>query len=403
LVALLTIVIVLGVAVSAATVAATARKLLWVCRPEEPAHAPVSVILPLSGSARGLGRLVRSLAGQTLRPRRLIITVESTADPAFSGAMRVRAREHTLKDGISVEVVVAGTATSGGQKGHNEQAALKRIDHGDEIIAFADAEIRPHRTWLSGLVAPILYEDFDVVSAHRWRQVSAHRLGAHLLAAIDRQIAFAPRLDNQRTRALWSGSLAITADAATYMNLRGCLSATLSDDVAIADGVAAAGLRSVTRSMLLVAAPLDLGLFAAWRLAREEYQVVKLYRPWLWLTGLVSVGMRLAAWVAAVILLCGGLGAPWPLAGGGALLLLAALGFARQFAVGMVADTVNLPDPPGVRFIQLLLGAAQPLEDLFQLSVILGSSVTRRVRIGRFTYQLRRGVIRVTSAERHAR
>lgn len=398
----LAIVIALGIAFSVASLAAAIRKLMWVHLPNERARAPVSVILPLTGPQPGLVRLVRAVATQTLRPRRLIIVVEAEADPAHASALKAQAKEKERKDGLTVEIVVAGEATHQAQKCHNQQAALKRIGGSDEIIVLMDGDIRPHPKWLSGLVAPITDEGFDIVSAHRWQQVTAPRLGAHLVTAIDRAVTLMPRLDAASTRVVWGGSSAISTDAALHMDLRGSLSDTLSDDLSISQRAAEVGLRSVTRGMLFVASPTGQSCAPAWRFARRQYQICHIYRPWLWRLALFTIGLRLTAWAAAVTLLLTRPDAEgWALA---ALVLLSGLGLAKQFAVGRVARRVGLPDPASVRLGQLALGIAQPLVDLFHFSVILAAGWTRTVRWGHVTYEIKGpNRIRVTRREPFSR
>lgn len=382
MVVLLVIVVALGLAFSVASLASAARKLLWMHLPNEQATARVSVILPLTGAAPHLREMIVLLAGQTLKPRRLIVTVEAEEDPAFA-ATRAVAEEAPFP----IQIVVAGPATEQAQKCHNQQAALALIDSEDEIIVLMDGDIRPHSNWLSGLVAPILHEGFDLVTGHRWQQVMAPRLGAHLVAAVDRAVTLTPRLDRDSTRVVWGGSMAISRDAAARMDLAGSLDHTLSDDLSISIQAAERGLRVVTRGALYIASPSDLRLVPAWRFARRQYQICNIYRPWLWRLALAVIGLRLAAFaVAAAAVATGSAWAGWGL---GALLALSLLGLVKQYLVGVVAARVGLPDPASVRLGQLLLGIVQPVADLFHFSVIFGAAWTGTVKWGHVTYDVR--------------
>lgn len=382
MVVLLVIVVALGLALSLASLASAARKLLWMHLPHEPAQARVSVILPLTGRAPHLPEMIRLLAEQTLPPRRLIVTVEAEEDPAFQATRQVAKGAP-----FPIELVVAGPATDQAQKCRNQQAALKRIDDEDEIIVLMDGDIRPHRHWLSGLVAPILHEGFDLVTGHRWQQVMAPRLGAHLVAAVDRAVTLTPRLDRDSTRVVWGGSMAISTTAAARMDLSGSLDHTLSDDLSISIQAAERGLNLVTRGALYIASPSDLRFLPAWRFARRQYQICNIYRPWLWRLALLVIGVRLAAWVVAGSAVA--LGAPlagWAL---GALVALSLLGLVKQYLVGLVAARVGLPDPASVRLGQLLIGIVQPVADAFHFSVIFGAAWTRTVKWGHVTYDVR--------------
>lgn len=379
---LLVILIVLGLAISLASLATVIRKLVWMHLPHEQAEARASLILPLTGAAPQLAAIIRLLAAQRLPPRRLIVAVEAEDDPACAAA---RAAAEAAP--FPIEVVVAGPATDQAQKCRNQQAALARIDGRDEIIVFMDGDIRPHPYWLSGLAAPIVREGFDLVNGHRWQRVAAPRLGAHLVTAADRAVMLSPRLDDESTRALWGGSMAISVAAAARMDLAGSLERTLSDDLSISRRAGESGLKVVTRGALLVASPCDLSLGPAWRFARRQYQMIHIYRPWLWRFALLVIGVRLGAWAAAGTALA----TAGPLAGCAvpALAGLSLLGLLKQYLVGLMAARAGLPDPASVRLGQLLLGIVQPAADAFHFSAILGAAWTGTVRWGHVTYDVR--------------
>lgn len=334
-----------------------------------------TAILPLTGPSPRLPELVAALDRQTLKPRRLIVAVESELDPAFA-----RASSIVSAASFPIEIVIAGPATHQGQKCRNQQAALARIDASDAAIVLLDGDILPSDWWFSGLVSPLADDHSDVVTGVRWQQPVAPRLGAHLVAVIDRAIAILPRIE--RAQVVWGGSIGISVSAAHRMDLDGCLERTLSDDLTLGERAAEAGLRLLTRGALLVPSPGDAGLAAAWRFARRQYQICRIYRPGLWLLAAVSIGLRLLAWIVALCMLLAGQGFAW------AILVLAGLGVLKQALIGAVAHRVGLPDPPGVRMMQLLLGLLQPLVDLFHLSVVLSAAWTSRVDWGHVTYDV---------------
>lgn len=343
---------------------------------------PATLILPLTGAAPELDALIQALNAQTLQPQRLLICVESQADPAFE-------RSHTVAQyaRFPVACVVAGHAHDQSQKCRNQQAALDYLNLGslaaDEIIVFIDGDIMPGPTWLGTLVSPIAAGTADLVSAHRWQQVSSPRLGAHLVTAIDRAVTLMPRLDMGFARVIWGGSIAIGAPTARRIDLRAAFDRTLSDDFSLAVRASRLGLRIMTRGSLMLPSLNRQSLIPAWRFARRQYQMCRLYRPWLWLLALATPGLRLAGWAAAFGWACQGAGL-LPVAA------LAALGLIKQFVVGEAARRLNLPDQPAVRAAQLALGLCQPLVDLFHVSAVLGAARTRTVRWGHVDYDVRR-------------
>lgn len=364
-----------GILVSLLSLLSALFRLATLRKPHSAQAMAATAILPLTGASPSLEALVEALDAQTLKPRRLVIAVESTADPAHARAMSVASIPS-----FPVEVVVGGLATHQAQKCRNQQAALARIDASDEAIVLLDGDIIPQDWWFSALVSPLADDFSDVVTGLRWQRPVAARLGAHLVAAIDRAIAILPRFDGARI--VWGGSVGISVAAAGRMDLNGCLDSTLSDDLTIGSRGAVAGLRLLTRGALLVPSPNAAGLVPAWRFGRRQYQICRIYRPGLWLLAAASIGLRLLAWIAAVLATLAGLGFGW------AILVLAGLGVVKQALVGEVARRVGLPDPPGVRWAQLALGLLQPFVDLFHLSMVLSAAWTRRVVWGHVAYEV---------------
>ncbi|MGQ0671565.1 MAG: glycosyltransferase [Hyphomicrobium sp.] len=373
----LTALIAAGIVINAFSLLVALHRLGRLQRPRSERRAVATLILPLTGRAAGLDRIMASLEAQTLAPRRLIISVESAADPAH-----VRATSYVGRASFPVEIVVAGPASDQAQKCRNQIAALTLVDEADEAIVFLDGDILPTPWWLSALVSPLVDGHSDLVTGHRWQMPVEPRLGAHLVTAIDRAVTLMPRLDAGFAHVVWGGSLAVSREAASTMNLAASLERTLSDDLSLAERASAAGLRILTRGALLVPSPSSLGLVAAWHFARRQYQIGRIYRPWLWWLAAAVILLRLAIWLVV-------LGA---LASGGDVGLLAmtmaALAVAKPYAVGEVGAKLGLPDPAEVRFVQLALGLAQPLVDVFHASVILAAAATRQVTWGHVVYSV---------------
>ena len=66
----------------------------------------VTLILPLTGHAPGLGGLLRALEAQTLPARRLLVCVEDARDPACARAAQLASGAR-----LPIEIVIAGQAT----------------------------------------------------------------------------------------------------------------------------------------------------------------------------------------------------------------------------------------------------------------------------------------------------
>ncbi|WP_295392410.1 glycosyltransferase [uncultured Thiodictyon sp.] len=332
----------------------------------------VTLILPLTGAAQGLEGLLNALAAQTLRPRRLIIGVEGSADPAYR-----RATDLAGRCDFPIDVVLAAPAHQCAQKCANQIAALRQVDARDEAVVLLDADILPPPWWLCALVTPLLEGTADVVSGYRW-PLPAARLGAHLVASIDRAIALLPRLGGFNV--VWGGSLAFSAQALATLQPERLLARTLSDDCTLGEQAGARGLRVLTRRALLVPTPTNGTLASLWRFGRRQYQIIRIYRPGLWWLAAAALTARVATWgllfthldLAASRLVLG------------ILLGLSLAGLAVQ---SVVAQRLGCPDTAGVRLGQGLLALLKPLVDLFHWSIVIAALAARTVRWGHIVYR----------------
>lgn len=249
----------------------------------------VTLILPLTGRSPGLASLVRALELQTLRPRRLILAVESPLDPAYAMAQDIA--QQTM---LPVELDVAGPARSCGQKCWNLISALRRLDAADDVVVLMDGDIDPGPSWLDTVVRPLTTDLCDVSTGYRWHRIDRHAFGAHLIAAIDRSIAVLPR--PAASRAAWGGTLALKARTVPILQLEQVLASTVSDDCAIGDHATRKGLRIRTDRSLLVPTPSTSALAPALRFARRQYHIMRIHRPWLYVLALASMAARVTVW-----------------------------------------------------------------------------------------------------------
>jgi hypothetical protein len=387
----------LGVGVHLFSFALTLVRLL-ARQPAFPrADLATTLILPLSGRAESLTDLLRALERQTLAPRRLIVAVESTSDPAHARAI---AAMKTVA--LPIEIVVAGLATRQAQKCRNQQAALALLDDPDQAVVFLDGDILPAPWWLEALVAPLQAGTADIVTGLRWQQVTRHRLGTHLVCMIDRAAFLLPRFKARITQVVWGGSVAVTRRAIGSMQLQDYLARTLSDDLSIVDAAKQHGMRVLTRGELLVPTPASSGIAATWRFACRQYRIIHIYRPWLWRLAALAIAARLAGWAAILILALQHNALAW--AAGGTILGLAML---RQVLTAVIAWRDGLPDPLPVTMLQIVLALAQPLVDLFHASIVAGAAQTRDITWGHVSYRVDGPydvtVVRRTAVEGQAR
>lgn len=348
---------------------------LWKLRvPAVRRDGSISLVMPLTGASAGLPLLMNLIEEQSLKPRRLIVVVESEADPAFA-AVSALARECSF----AIEVVVAGLSSECAQKCLNIRAGLERLDERDDAVVLLDADIQPARDWLSNLASPVLAGEYDVVSGYRWQWLAAPGLGPLLMATVDRAIALLPRPPSAVMP--WGGSVALSKKALSMADPASWLDKTVSDDCALGLRIHALGLTSLVRRVLLVKSPVDGSLTACWHFGRRQYQMIRIYRPGLWSFAFLLLLAKVAAWIALFSALPAATAA-WCLA---MMYLFAAAGLLVQSIVARRLDLDDLTRGPGWLLVMALL---KPLADLFHLAIIAGSAGWRVVRWGHVTYSV---------------
>jgi hypothetical protein len=327
----------------------------------------VALLLPVTGALPGIEDLLAALTAQSLRPRRLIVSVEAREDPAYR---RVAALAEQFPQ-LNVELVVAGLSPLRSQKCTNLLAALARLDANEEYIVLLDADIRPQPWWLAMLVAPLAAGRADLVNGYRWPVLTRFSLGTVLVAAIDRAVAILPRV--RPTRPAWGGSLAFTRSALAALDLPNTIGRTLTEDLPIGERAAQSGLRVLTRRAIRPPTPLAGNFRHVWRFARRQYQLIRLYRPVLWCFAAFVVTTDLAA---RIVLLSNLLG--W-VAALPAILVLACLGSIATEIRLAIGRKLGVADGIGFRLAQHLLVWTILPAPMFHASVIWGGAITSPV------------------------
>ncbi|MCS6931014.1 MAG: glycosyltransferase [Acetobacteraceae bacterium] len=240
--------------------------------PALPEEGRVTLLLCATGRNPNLPALFAALAAQTLRPRRLVVAVESEADPAFA-----QVAELAPALPFPVETVIAGTAPHRSRKATGLIAAARRVDEEDQAVVLLDADILPPPEWLSWLASPAIRGSWDIVSGYRWQLAGAGGPARQLVTWLDRGFAVGPR--QMLFREVWGGSTAISAAAFARLDLPATLERTLSTDGAISRRASALGLRMLMRRAVLLPTPAEGGEREALGFQRRQIQLYRVYAP----------------------------------------------------------------------------------------------------------------------------
>jgi hypothetical protein len=226
--------------------------------------------------------------------------VESEADPAFFLLQR-----HTATAGAAVEVCVAGLAHRGGQKVHNQIAALSRLKGGDEIIAFTDADTLPQPLWLSRLLAGIVNGGRPAVTGYRWMVPADTKLSSAVVAAANDSIATLLRVP-YIANACWGGTMVMSRAVLDRIDIRRYWDGAVLDDLQMTRALRDHGIMIFSPRQSLLLSPISMDWRQAFAFGRRQYQVVLTHDPDLWLLAALGTAVPTFSFAIAIALLCQG-------------------------------------------------------------------------------------------------
>ena len=197
---------------------------------------PVVVILPVRGMDPGFDDNVRAILRQTYPKYRLVVVAD---DPVDSAADQVRAIARETSR-VPVSVVVADPGDLPG-KVNAVRSGLLHLTPTDEVVVFADSDIRPAEDWLRQLVQPLADSTVGVATGFRWYVPSRPTFWSLVRTewnAVSANVLFDPR------RAFaWGGSCAVRRDHLPVLRLEDRWREVLSDDLVLSQAVRDAGLK----------------------------------------------------------------------------------------------------------------------------------------------------------------
>lgn len=252
--------------------------------------ASVTIILPFTGHHHNFKNLLYLLEHQTLKPKRLIVSIESESDLAYA-----LAKSMVPHISFPMDIVIAGLSHETAQKCHNLVAAIKNIELESDYVVLIDVDITPPSWWLSAAIKPLLSKEFDIVSGYRWQMPSKNCLAEHLISFIDRAIAITPRPPGPPM--IWGGTIAMPCAMIKEILAERILESVLADDLAIAEFAHKKGFKILNRRILLVPSIPASTFSKVWDFAVRQLQIIKVYRPNLWRFEFVRSGFLVLFWI----------------------------------------------------------------------------------------------------------
>jgi len=255
---------------------------------EGDTYPRVAVILPIKGVDDDTHANIESLLNQDYPEYRLIFAVESDDDPV------VNILEKIATEDSRIEIVIAGLATSRGQKVHNQLAAVERTTAHDEVLAFMDADARPNPQWLRALVAPLTREEIGATTGYRYYvPVTAHTANK-IVCVLNAQVA--ALLGPYRRTMAWGGSMAIRRTDFFGFGLHGLWQHALSDDFVLTYCVKRQAKSKIHFvAQCLVASEANFNWASLFEFAVRQYRITKVCAPLVWITAILGALTYLTA------------------------------------------------------------------------------------------------------------
>jgi ceramide glucosyltransferase len=268
-------------------------------RCEEGASEKVAVIVPCKGIDDYLYANLRSVATQDYPDYAVTFVTESREDPANSIIARVVAEHpHTRH-------LVAGIATTCGQKNHNLLAGV-RANRDSDIYVFCDSDIRTAPHWLHNLVRPLALDHVGATSGFRWLIPSEQTVGATIHSMLNAYIG--TFLTFWGSKVVWGGATAIRRTTFERLRVADTWSRTVVDDISLIALLQKHRVSTVyvplCMSVSFDTAP-DIGTTIEW--FTRQIQYVRYYLSRLWLLALAVYAVVTLIVASGPMLLVAGL------------------------------------------------------------------------------------------------
>ena len=205
----------------------------------------VVVLLPVRGVDEGFDMNLRAILSQDYPRYRVLVVADAAEDPAAARALELARNDPP----VPVELVLSD-ATGMGGKVNALRTALGHLSPDDEVVAFADADIRPGPDWLRQLVQPLADVTVGASTGFRWYVPPHPRFWS--LVRSEWNAVSANVLFDDRRNYTWGGSSAVRREHLPRLRLEDRWREVLSDDLVVTEAVREAGLRIVYAPAALV-------------------------------------------------------------------------------------------------------------------------------------------------------
>ena len=193
------------------------------------------VILCIRGADETLADCLQALLRQSYPDFTLSIVVDSEADPGWELVLKLK-RSNPSR---SIRVTTL--------RQRHPECSLKcsamiqgcrELDSSHRVLAFIDADVVPHATWLLELVQPLLDPRVGATTGTRWCAPVSNSVGAAVRTVWNSCMVTVM----QQQSICWGGSMAIRRETMSRIDLLERWKVSFNDDVLVSEKVREAGL-----------------------------------------------------------------------------------------------------------------------------------------------------------------
>jgi ceramide glucosyltransferase len=248
-------------------------------RPRRLSRERVLVFCPCKGTDSEFAKNIQSILDQDYTNYEARFIVESENDPAYAILQTLR-----------VNVLVAGRASSCGQKVHNLAYAVQHAPAAD-VYVFCDSDARFPRHWLSTLLAPL--DESNITSGYRWYVARRFHFPTLMRSAWNAS-SLGVLGDHDRNFA-WGGSTAIHRETFHRLNVLDAWRGSVSDDYAITRAAQRSGVRVLFVPECLVPSFGENSIGELLEFTTRQIIITRVYHPVLWRIGFIGHALFNAA------------------------------------------------------------------------------------------------------------
>lgn len=247
-----------------------------------------AIFMPCKGIEEGAEEYLDAMLQQDYAgEHRVYFITESENDPATALLKKF------AKTRSNASVVIAGRAKECCQKNHNLLAAIAKEQERDnpaDIFVFADADVKPGKTWLKDLTLPMTDESMHATTAFRWLKPKKFTFWGTMHAMLS---AYLGTLMSS-SDGMWGGSMAIRRDVFIEAGVCNVWSKTASDDIALMSIIIKNNLK---REFVPVCQAESESVIndgtALYEWFLRQVQYLKIHCPVHWITSIVLTGLNL--------------------------------------------------------------------------------------------------------------